>query len=172
MQKINVHFRKFPDGQTIALWDESAGAGMVSSYQVIGQHAPASPDLIAELPRATGDEIVPLLIALNRAGYAVTDMDATTAAPLSIVYLQGKTVRDDGTLCTLWTRSALARDVPLDHHKRGLSYTATGYGAAIPSRTMVLLNGRWRRVYVRIYSNSGTAYLKTGPGEVITVQEA
>lgn len=88
------------------------------------------------------------------------------------VFLHGHHVRPDGRKDTFWTREVPAKDAPLWHHKRGLSYTASGYGAAIPSRTMVLFNGRWRRVYVRIYSNSGTAYIKTGPGEVITVQEA
>ena len=59
----------------------------------------------------------------------------------------------------------------MHHHLHNLTWTATGYGAAIPSRQMVRFNGRWRRVYVRIYSNSGTAYIRTGKGESITVQE-
>lgn len=36
---------------------------------------------------------------------------------------------------------------------------ATGYGARIPSRWQVKWAGRWRRVYVACFSNSGTAYI-------------
>jgi hypothetical protein len=43
--------------------------------------------------------------------------------------------------------------------EKGLSYTATGYGRKIPSTYMVKWKGRWRRVYVACYSNSGTAYI-------------
>jgi hypothetical protein len=41
----------------------------------------------------------------------------------------------------------------------GRTWTATGYGARIPSRYMVKHEGRWRRVYVACYSNNGSAYL-------------
>ena len=41
----------------------------------------------------------------------------------------------------------------------GLTWTATGYGARIPSRYMVQWDGRWRRVYVACYGNAGTAYI-------------
>lgn len=43
---------------------------------------------------------------------------------------------------------------------RGLCYTASGYGAAIPSAYMVRYAGRWRRVYCTVYSNSGTCWIK------------
>ena len=43
--------------------------------------------------------------------------------------------------------------------KRGLSYTATGYGSKIPTAIMVWYSGRWRRVYCTIYSNSGTCWI-------------
>lgn len=42
---------------------------------------------------------------------------------------------------------------------KGLSYTASGYGKRIPTEYMVKYNGKWRRVYCRIYSNSGTLYI-------------
>lgn len=45
------------------------------------------------------------------------------------------------------------------HHKLGLSWTASGYGSKIPTSTMVKLEGKWRRVYCKIYSNSGTCYI-------------
>ena len=61
---------------------------------------------------------------------------------------------------------------PLPHHKLGLQYTASGYGRRIPSEWMVKLPGsnRWRRVYVCIYSNTGTAYVpdRNGDWHVIT----
>ena len=48
---------------------------------------------------------------------------------------------------------------PLDWQTRGLSYTASGYGARIPTPHMVRYNGKWRRVYCKIYSNIGTLYI-------------
>ena len=56
---------------------------------------------------------------------------------------------------------ASIEDRPLWWHDRGLSFTATGYGARIPSARVVRLVGdpRPRRIYVTIYSNSGTAWL-------------
>ena len=48
---------------------------------------------------------------------------------------------------------------PLEWQKRGLSYTATGYGKKIPTRWMVRFNGKFRRVYCAIYSNNGTCYI-------------
>lgn len=42
------------------------------------------------------------------------------------------------------------------------SASQTGYGSKIPTRHLVRLpfDGRWRRVYVTCYSNSGTAWVK------------
>ena len=48
---------------------------------------------------------------------------------------------------------------PLEWQKRGLTYTATGYGKRIPTKWMVRVNGKLRRVYVAVYSNNGTAYI-------------
>ena len=63
-------------------------------------------------------------------------------------------------------------DKPLEWQKRGLMFTASGYGSRIPTSRMVLFNGKWRRVYVRIYSNCGTAYIgKLSAAESIIVQE-
>ena len=39
---------------------------------------------------------------------------------------------------------------------------ADGYGSKIPTRYMVKYAGRWRRVYVMVYSNSGSAYVVVG----------
>lgn len=87
------------------------------------------------------------------------------------VFLHGHTERADGTKDSFWSLEAPAKDAPMRHHLAGLSWTATGYGAAIPSRLMVKFNGRWRRVYVRQYSNAGTAYIKAPAGQVITVKD-
>jgi hypothetical protein len=46
----------------------------------------------------------------------------------------------------------------LEWQKMGLSYTATGYGAKIPTTFMVSFANRWRRVYCKCYSNLGTLY--------------
>lgn len=35
----------------------------------------------------------------------------------------------------------------------------TGYGSRIPTKHRVQINGRWRRVYVMCYGNSGSAYV-------------
>jgi hypothetical protein len=72
-------------------------------------------------------------------------------------------VRVDGTRDSFVTVSAPMKRAPMAHHVRGLSFTATGYGARIPSENMVFVNGRWRRVYVRIFSNAGTAYIGKWP---------
>jgi hypothetical protein len=52
-----------------------------------------------------------------------------------------------------------AKRKPLWWQDKGLSFTATGYGARIPTPYMVHWKGRWRRVYVAQYSNAGTAYI-------------
>ena len=89
---------------------------------------------------------------------------------MKTAFLHGKSIRPDGSFDSLWTNEVPARDAPLPHHRAGLTWTASGYGSRIPSRTMVRFNGRWRRVYVRIYSNNGTAYIDAPKGEMIIVQ--
>jgi len=51
------------------------------------------------------------------------------------------------------------RSEPLWWQKRGLSYTVSGYGGKIPTDMTVMINGRKHRIYVMIYSNSGSAYV-------------
>jgi hypothetical protein len=44
--------------------------------------------------------------------------------------------------------------------KPPLNYSRTGYGPKIgTSWEILLVDGRWRRVYVMIWSNSGTPYI-------------
>lgn len=47
----------------------------------------------------------------------------------------------------------------LYHHRRGLSYTASGYGSKIPTRYKLKFENRWYRVYCRIFSNIGSLYV-------------
>lgn len=47
----------------------------------------------------------------------------------------------------------------LPWQKLGLSYTASGYGAKIPTQHMVYGGGRWRRVYCRLHSNIGSLFI-------------
>ena len=53
---------------------------------------------------------------------------------------------------------------PLWYHDAGLSQTASGYGSKLTTRYRILYRGadgrrRWRRVYVSVFSNVGTAYI-------------
>ena len=44
----------------------------------------------------------------------------------------------------------------------------TGYGSRVPTHHMVRLNGKWRRVYCAIFSNSCTLYVgERGAWEII-----
>lgn len=52
--------------------------------------------------------------------------------------------------------------------KRGLSYTASGYGRKIPTDKMIKVSNRWFRIYCAIYSNCGTLYI-CRKGKEITV---
>lgn len=58
---------------------------------------------------------------------------------------------------------------PLAWQLRGLMYTATGYGARIPTPYMVKHEGRLKRVYCRIYSNSGVCFIESNRKPVATV---
>ena len=49
----------------------------------------------------------------------------------------------------------------LPWQRRGLMYTATGYGSRIPITYMVRWSGRWRRVYAMHYSNASTLYIES-----------
>lgn len=65
------------------------------------------------------------------------------------------------------TPAADQRERPLPWQLAGKSYTASGYGRKIPSRLQVRYQGRWRRVYVCIFSNSGTAYITAGQDWIV-----
>ena len=78
---------------------------------------------------------------------------------MKTAYVNFYCTRRDGTRDTFHTVKVQAKDSPLWWHDKGLSYTRTGYGGRIPTRHLVLVNGRWRRVYCAIYSNAGTCYI-------------
>lgn len=76
METINVYFRKWEDGDIIALWDEYCmDYRWISSYEHIGQHSAATRDLITELEAAPPEEYAPLLSELERIGYNVNVLD-------------------------------------------------------------------------------------------------
>ncbi len=74
-------------------------------------------------------------------------------------YLHTCSIRKDGTKDTWLTRRVEVKYAPLPHHKAGLSFTASGYGSRIPTSHMIKVEGRWRRVYCRIYSNVGILFI-------------
>ncbi len=92
---------------------------------------------------------------------------------METMFLHLKQVRADGSMDTMQTIEVPFKRAPLWWQDRGLSFTSSGYGSRIPTQHMVQFNGKWRRVYCRIYSNIGTCYIGklvgTGAREVITV---
>ena len=49
--------------------------------------------------------------------------------------------------------------MPLTHHIQGRTFTTSGYGSKIPSPYMVKKENRWYRIYIVVWSNSGSAYI-------------
>lgn len=115
--------------------------------------------------------------ARNQHGMTSADVDELLAHEKAqnqtALFLHGSTRRADGTSDTFWTAAVESKESPLRWQEKGLSYTATGYGSRIPTRRMVRFSGKWRRVYCRIYSNSGTCYIGrlSATGENIIVRE-
>ena len=69
---MNVLFRKFSDGEVIALFPQEIAdhQGHILSYQHRGQHGPASVELVHKLAPASAEEYQPLLNELiNQVGY-------------------------------------------------------------------------------------------------------
>ena len=59
----------------------------------------------------------------------------------------------------MWPSPLAMSERLLEWQRRGLQYTATGYGTKIPTSNVVKWSdGRERRVYCDIYSNSGSCY--------------
>lgn len=91
---------------------------------------------------------------------------------MKLAYIHCHATRPDGTWDTFHTVKCEAKEVPLWWQVQGLSFTASGYGARIPTRWMVKFNGRWRRVYCRVYSNYGRCYIGRNLPEGFIVQDA
>lgn len=51
-------------------------------------------------------------------------------------------------------------DAPPEWMKRGLQETASGYGKRLNSGYKIHFGGKLRRIYVTIFSNSGTCWFK------------
>lgn len=76
MAKVNVAFRKFEDGEIIAIFPNiypvaKNSRAEVMSYMHEGQHAMANECLVNELEKASETEYKPLLDELNAIGYNV-----------------------------------------------------------------------------------------------------
>ena len=67
----------------------------------------------------------------------------------------------------LYIEPSNVKESMTDWQRLGLSYTASGYGAKIPSSRMVRVGKRWHRVYVTCYSNAGTAWIVLNKQRVI-----
>lgn len=79
--KTKVAFRKFPEGDVIALFPEMQGADFISkgkrhtyigTYQSIGQHSDAHPSLITDLKPASKGEYKDLYDELINIGYELS----------------------------------------------------------------------------------------------------
>ena len=76
MNKINVAFRKFEDGEVIAIFPNiypvaKDSKAEVMSYMHVGQHGMASECLVNEFEKASKEEYTPLKKELEMIGYSV-----------------------------------------------------------------------------------------------------
>lgn len=59
----------------------------------------------------------------------------------------------------MWPSPLAMSERQLEWQRRGLQYTATGYGTKIPtSKVIRWSDGKVRRVYCDVYSNAGSCY--------------
>lgn len=58
------------------------------------------------------------------------------------------------------------RVMRLSWQEQGLTYTATGYGAKIPTQYQIRVGAskRWRRVYATQYGNAGSCWVQVHGG--------
>lgn len=71
----------------------------------------------------------------------------------------------------MWDETRAYLDLPAKVTVTPRCYSATGYGARIPTQYMVRFGARWRRVYVAQFSNAGTAYIGRPGAWVATVDD-
>ena len=70
--KSKIEFRVFPEGDAIALFPDepvTPCGEYINSYQVVGEHSPASKTLLRELRKARPSELRSLYYALRMRGY-------------------------------------------------------------------------------------------------------
>lgn len=70
VQETKVVFRKFKNGEVIALFPElKERGGNILSYMHVGQHGAASTAIVNDTKLATAQEFGPLFMELERIGY-------------------------------------------------------------------------------------------------------
>lgn len=83
---VKVIFRKFPEGDVIALFpEEDQGRGLIGSYMTVGQHSDASKSLITELEPASKEEAAKLADELKSIGYDVVMAESVNEAKASVL---------------------------------------------------------------------------------------
>ena len=84
-------------------------------------------------------------------------------------YINTFSQRENGDKDSFLTIKTEAKINYLWWQKKGLQYTASGYGSKIPTQYMVKFNNRWHRVYCRIYSNIGTMFIQSGKLQFVVI---
>ena len=77
-EKTKVVFRKFKDGEIIALFPEIVSGRYIMSYVHTGQHGEASPLLVSDTRSAKRAEYLPLFRELSGLGYNLRVMQRMT----------------------------------------------------------------------------------------------
>ena len=78
-----------------------------------------------------------------------SDIEIVSTYPENIEYKKINADREDLIEAPMW------------YHAKNLQQTTSGYGKKLNSGYKINLNGRLLRVYVAIFSNNGTMYVKT-----------
>ena len=94
-------------------------------------------------------------------------MAATTTKGNETMYSEAYLQFGTGTQGPFQTVSAAYKHAPMAHHLRGLQWTASGYGRAIPYEHMVTWERRWRHVYAFRQGNTGKAFLRATDGRCL-----
>ena len=98
--KVKVIFRKFPEGDVIALFpEEDQGRGLIGSYMTVGQHSDASKSLITELEPASKEEAAKLADELKRIGYDVVMAEPLKEEEEECKYCGGDCPNDEEHAC-------------------------------------------------------------------------
>ena len=71
--KTRTVFKVFDDGDVIAFFPDLVNFGYIGSYEIVGQHGDAHPELINELNCATKKQRSKLIKELTSLGYDIDD---------------------------------------------------------------------------------------------------